>query len=446
MKYQNAKRMKKLGLICVACICLIGTTHGQSLVTVEDALAMAMQKNFDVKIQQTAAAGASVDRQFAVGAFLPQLNGVGGRNFNVNDQNQILANDTRVERNGIESNNLNGSVQLVWTIFDGTRMFATRKRLMELASLGEVNVRNQMMNTSALVINNYYNIVQQKQQLKATQELISLSEERVKVADRKLQVGTGSKPELLQAKVDLNAQRTQALQQETIIQQLKDQLNGLLGLSLPENFETADSIPLNTNLSVSEIVATIESTNLALQAAKKNIAIATLQIREARRSRLPVINLTSSYNFNRNENKVAINPFTPLFNRNEGYNYGATVSVPILNGLSIDRTIRQANIELERQKLLYDQQKLLAMVGVQNAFANYENALKVLLIEEENILLAQENASIALESFKRGISNFIELRTAQQSLSDAYNRLIAARFNAKTSETELLRLNGGLLK
>ena len=422
------------------------SNFSQTPVTIDEVLAMAIQKNFDVRIEQTNAAGAVSNKQFAIGAFLPQLTGVGSRTFNNNDQKQTLANDTEVERNGIESNNLTGSIQMVWTIFDGTRMFATRKRLAELATLGEVNVRNQLMNTSALVINNYYNIVRQKQQLKATQELISLSEERVKVADRKLQVGTGSKPELLQAKVDLNAQRTAALQQETLIQQLKDQLNGLLGLGLPESFETADSIPLNLSLTLEEIISDIEKNNLPLVASRKNIEITELQLKEARRSRMPTISLTSSYNFTRNENKVAINPFTPLFNRNQGYNYGASVNLPILNGLNTQRTIRLAHIEIERQRIVYEQQKALATVGVRNAFANYDNARKVLLIEEENILLAKENANIALESFKRGISNFIELRTAQQSLSDAYNRLIAARFSAKNSETELLRLKGALLK
>jgi outer membrane protein TolC len=67
-------------------------------------------------------------------------------------------------------------------------------------------------------------------------------------------------------------------------------------------------------------------------------------------------------------------------------------------------------------------------------------------VEEENITLAKENVFIALESYKRGVATFIELRTAQQSLSEAYNRLIAARYNTKVAETELLRLNGSLLK
>ena len=51
-----------------------------------------------------------------------------------------------------------------------------------------------------------------------------------------------------------------------------------------------------------------------------------------------------------------------------------------------------------------------------------------------------------MESFKRGVSTFIEQRTAQQSLEDAYNRLINARYLAKVAETELLRLSGDLLK
>ena len=36
---------------------------------------------------------------------------------------------------------------------------------------------------------------------------MTINEERVKLADKKLSVGLGTKPELLQAKVDLNAQR-----------------------------------------------------------------------------------------------------------------------------------------------------------------------------------------------------------------------------------------------
>jgi outer membrane protein TolC len=161
---------------------------------------------------------------------------------------------------------------------------------------------------------------------------------------------------------------------------------------------------------------------------------------------LPVVNFNSAYNFTRNENSVAINNFTPLLSQNEGLNYGLSVTVPILNGFNRRRLTQQAKITYNYQRLFYDQQKTNVNVALSNALVNYDNAKKILLIEEETIDLAKENVFIALETFKRGVSTFIELRTAQQSLADAYNRLITARYNAKVAETELLRLNGSLLK
>jgi outer membrane protein TolC len=303
-----------------------------------------------------------------------------------------------------------------------------------------------MINSTATVIATYYGIVRQKQQLKAIQEQTSVSEERVKLAERKLQVGTGGKPELLQAKVDLNAFKTAALQQVTLIQQLKDQLNSLLGMGLPDTFEVSDTIPITLDITLPMILENVENMNTALLAARKSIQVAEQSVRESRAGRSPIINFNAALTYNRREDELQANPFSTKSSRNQGYNYGLSVTLPIMNGMNVNRLIGQSKINLERQRITYDQQLTLVTTGIRIAFTSYENAIKVLQIEEENILLARENVSIALEGFRRGITTFIELRTAQQSLADAYNRLIAARFNAKISETELLRLQGTLIQ
>ncbi len=423
------------------------------LVSVEEAVELALEKNFDVRVQRAIAASAFNDNRFANGAFLPQLNATGSYIKNVsNTRNLAFPNTTTPNPEvksyqGIRTTNVSTTAQLVWPIFDGTRMFATRRRISEIAELGEVNVKNQMMNSVAAVITNYYNIVRQKQQLEAIHVLIKVNEERVKLAEKKLQVGTGGKPELLQAKVDFNANRILALQQETLIQQLKDQLNGLLGMGLPDVYEISDTIPINLNLTLEQITTDIESTNQALLAAKKNIDIANTSIWENRAARSPIINAISSFPlYSRSDAATAFTPTIQQFTRLYGYNYGLTISIPVLNGFNTQRLINQAKITWDRQKMVYQQLKTLAIVGVRNAFTSYENAKKALIIEEENILLAKENVFIALESFKMGVATYIELRTAQQTLADTYSQLILARFNAKAAETELLRLKGDLLK
>ncbi|MDH4089855.1 MAG: TolC family protein [Cyclobacteriaceae bacterium] len=440
--------MKLNWAVCVLILLSIIRTADaqQETISLEQVIALALEKNYDIRVADNLASSAETDSKYSVGALLPVINANGSRVWNTNDQKQELFNNTEVQRNGIKSNNLSGSVQLSWLLFDGTRMFATRERLAQLEAQGMLNVKNQMVNTIAEVVNNYYNIVRQKQQLNAIREQMLVSEERVRLADRKLEVGTGAKPELLQAKVDLNSQRTTVMLQEAIIVSLKEQLNGLVSMQLPRTFEVSDSIVIDLGLRREDIFENIENTNFSLLSAKKDLDIASLSLRERKGERYPFLNFTSSYNYSRTENAVAINSFTPLFNRNRGYNYGFTISMPIMNGFINRRNIQQARISIDRQQLLYEQEKTNVDVGVNNAFVNYENAKRVLLIEEENILLAKENLYITLESFKRGAYTFIELRTAQQSLAEAYNRLINARYLAKLAETELLRLNGSLLK
>ncbi|QLH32861.1 MAG: TolC family protein [Cyclobacteriaceae bacterium] len=176
------------------------------------------------------------------------------------------------------------------------------------------------------------------------------------------------------------------------------------------------------------------------------MSIAKLQQRERFGEYFPTVSFGAAYNYSLTDNKKLINPFQSLTSRSHGYNYGFTVGVPILNNFVTRRNVQQAQINFNRQGLVYDQQRAVVNTSIQNAYVYYDNARKVLLIEEENILLAKENANIAMESFKRGVSTFIEQRTAQQSLEDAYNRLINARYLAKVAETELLRLSGDLLK
>lgn len=438
----------KRRLLTAVCSAIIfsGTVAAQEKIELEQVVALALEQNYDVRLFKSYAEQASTDDKYSAGVLLPVINVNGSRTWTSTDQKQILANGTETQRPGVQSNNLNAGAQLTWTLFDGTKMFATRARLSEIEAQGELNVKAQMVNTIAQVVNNYYNVVRQQQQLKAILEQMSVSEERVKLADRRLQVGTGAKPELLQAKVDLNAQRTAVLQQETIIQQLKDQLNGLVNMKLPPTYNVADTIIINLDLKQEDIASNIENTNFSLMSYKKNVDVAGFALRERQGERYPLFNFTTSYNYSRVINTLVINDFTLLYNQNKGLTYGFTVSMPIMNGFNNRRNIQQARILIDRQTTLYNQQKTLVDVGVKNAFVNYDNAKKVLLIEEENISVAKENLFISLESFKRGVATFIELRTAQQSLADAYNRLINARYLAKIAETELLRLNSGLLK
>lgn len=433
-------------IFAIAFIFSYYSTLSQQEVSLQQVIELALEQNYDVRLARNTEEVGSTDDQYAIGAFLPRINGTASTVWNSNDQSLRFEDANRNNSGKAESNNIAASANLQWTLFDGARMFATRERIAAIAAQGELLVKDQMVNTIANVATNYFDIVRQKQQLRAIEEQMAVSEERVKLADRKLAVGTGAKPELLQAKVDYNAQRTQVLQQQALIAQLKDLLNAQVGLQLPRAFDVSDTIIIDLSIEKADIESNIDNTNFALQVRRNEIGISNLALRERRGELLPFLDFNASYTYSKTDNTRLINPFSPIFNQSNGYNYGFTLNVPILNGFNQRRLVQQARINVNRQQILYEQQRTNVSVGVENAYVNYDNAKKILLVEEENIALARENVSIALETFKRGATTFVELRTAQQSLADAYTRLINARYLAKIAEIELLRLNGGLLK
>jgi outer membrane protein len=436
----------KYPLILFVGLCITSMANAQQMLTLEDAIAAALKKNYDILLTRNDSISYALDRSYAYAAFLPRVNATATRTFITNAQKQELSNGTKRDTSGIRSNNTNASVVLSWTLFDGLKMFATREKLMEFEQLGTLTVKDQVVNSVAQVVNNYYDIVRQKQQLKAIEEQISIDEERVKLADKKLSVGLGSKPELLQARVDLNADKAQQITQQTLIAQLREQLNRLIGFETHAVYEVTDSIPLNTSLQYGTLQTNLENTSTSLLVAKKNIDIAELVVKERKADLWPILQFNSAYNFSRTENKAVINTFTPLFNQNKGLNYGLGLTVPIFNGFNARRLIRQGRLDVQYLQLTYNNQRSLVDVGLSNAFKGYELQKRLLALEEDNINLAKENVAIALERFRQGVSTFLELREAQKSLADAYNRLIAARYGTKVAETELLRLKGDLVR
>lgn len=415
--------------------------------TLNDAIALSLQNNYDIQLSRNDSLAAVLDKAYANYAFAPRLSGNASTLWNNNNQRQVLADGSKRERDDIQSHATVASLNLDWTLFDGMRMFIARNRVYQFAELGALQVKAQVVNTVADVMQLYYDVVRQQQQLQALEEQMRLSEERLRLAQYKFDIGTGAKPDLLQAQIDLNGQKAAALAQQTSINKLKEQLNQLLVQPLQTDFIVADTtIEFNPNINLDAVRTGVATTNPELLIAQKNIELANLDVRLRRAERYPILEFNSAYNFNRTDNKTVINPFQPLFNSNKGFNYGFTASIPLFNGYNNRRLIRSAEIVAQSQRLSYDRSAALLQTNLVNAFRDYDLFKRSLALEEENMVLVRENLFIARERYRLGITTFIELREAQQSLSDAAFRLIQARFNTKVAEIELMRLRGDLVR
>ena len=417
------------------------SSYAQEVMTPEEAVAYAVSKNFDVVLAKNDAEVAKVLNNKASAGMLPKINLNTGDVFNLNNLNQKFASGQNVKQNWVAVNSLNAGVSMDWTIFDGMKMFATKDRLAALQSLGEIQLKNQIQDVAAQTLNAYYNIVRQKQQIKAAKELIGISEERVNLSQKKLDVGYSDKTPLLQAKVDLSTQQINILKQETLLEQAKINLNQIIGRNADEPFDVIDNIEVNYQPNLQTIRDTTTSTNYLLAAAKKNIEIAQFQRKEINAQRLPQINFTSGYNFVQNNNKAGFQ----LFNRVYGPSVGVSAKIPIFNGGMVKKDLQAASINIAKQQIQYDKLKHDIDAGIVKAYKDFELSEKMLQLNEENVQIAAENVQITMERYRLNQSTSLDIKQAQSSYEDALYNVILARYNSKVAEIELKRIINNLL-
>ncbi|TAM96043.1 MAG: TolC family protein [Chitinophagaceae bacterium] len=424
------------------CLCCSSQSQAQQLMTLDEAITIGLKNNYNILMAKNQEAAAAVDYQYAFGAFLPTINGSASKTWSTESVSQKYSNGNKVERNGAKSGQTALSANLNWTLFDGLKVFATKDKLKAIEEAGTLTVKNQVVNTIAQIIQSYYNIVQQKEQLASIAEQMSISEERVKIAKNEFTSGLGSKIDLLQAQVDLNSQKAAYLQQQTLIEESKASLNQLIAISVDNEYSVSDSIPVDTSLNYISIKQVALANNPGLLLAKKNIDISQLALKEVQRSRLPTISFNSSYAFSSNNSEAGFF----LLNQTRGLNYGFSASVPIFQGFLHNQQAKNAQLNIAYSQLSLQNQQSLVSVELRNAYKSYEYYIKAIRLAEENLTVAEENVNVNLAAFQQGQVSSLEVKEAQQSLAEARFTLISARYNAKLAETNLLMLKGDIVK
>lgn len=436
--------MKQLKILFITFIFTFTFTFlkAQELLTPENAVALAISNNFDIVIAKSDAEISRIYNNKATAGMLPTINVTTGDVFNLSNINQKFTTGQEVKKNWVPVNSFNAGVNVNWTIFDGLKMFATKDRLAALQSLGEIQVKNQIQNTVAQVLTAYYDIVRQKQQIKALNESAKISVERVNLSQKKFDVGYNDKTPLLQAKVDYSTQQINILKQETVLLQSKIALNQLLARDANIEFNVIDTILVAYQPNLQSLKDTVLQQNFSIQFAQKNIEVAKFQHKEIKSQRLPQINFNTGYNFIQNNSKAGLQ----LFNRSYGPTIGLNATIPIFNGGMVKKQLQASAVNIATKQILVDQLKNDLDTKILAAYRNFEYAIKVLQLNEDNVKVAEENVKITLERFRLNQSNSLEIKQAQSSYEDGLYNVILARYNAKIAEIELERLSNDLVK
>lgn len=421
-------------------MCLTTVGVAQEKLTLKDAISIALENNYDIKISRNDLAIAANNNNIGNAGMLPNVAANYSNGGSRQNTRQTPATGPDRVITGAKSTNNSYGADLNWTVFDGFTMFANYNRLKELEKQGEVNTRLTVLNTISNVISAYYDVVRQQQLLVAADSAIDVSVLRTNIAKTKLQLGRGAKLDVLTAQVDYNTDTSNYLQIKNALQVAKVRLNQLMVRDISTDFTVADKIDVDTGILFTKQAEMAALQNPNVQNAFINQKIAALNLKAIRGARYPSISLNSGYSRAQSTSPTG---FNQQFAAN-GLTYGVTASLNLFNGFLQRQNERNAKIEIETSKLDLDRTKLDVNTQLLSAYQNYTTYLDLIKLEQRNVDIAKESLDITLTKYRLGSIAPLELREAQRNAIDAQNRFIEMQFQAKLAETTLKEISGNI--
>ncbi|SKB82655.1 TolC family protein [Daejeonella lutea] len=415
-------------------------SRAQERLTLERAVQLALENNYDIRLTRNDIEIAKTNVSRANAGMFPIVTGNFSTNNTSSNTTQTLSSGVTQERNGARNSNLSYGPAFNWQVFDGFGMFARYDRLKELQKLGETNFKLTVQTTLADVVNNYYDLVQQQQQIKALNGAVDISRLRLKNSQNRYLIGRAAKLEVLAASVDLNTDTTNLLRQIDIYRGTKIRLNELMARDINTDFTVSDTIIIQNRLLLADLQTSANEQSPDLQVALINKRIAELNLKQVKAGRYPTVSLNSGYNFNKSTSELGF----ARSSVGRGFNYGMTASVNIFNGFLQKRNEKNASIEIDNAKLEYEKINQNISAQLTSIYQTFQTNLELVRLEQQNLEVARQNLDITMEKFRLGSVAPLEFREAQRNYIDASARYTNAQYQAKLAEVSLQQLSGTL--
>ncbi len=414
----------------------------QQLITPKQAVALALENNYGIKVANNQVEVAKNNASVLNSGYLPTLVGNAGASVNISNTEAEFSNGNVTVLNSAESSRYNASLDLSYTIFDGLGRSYNYKQLKESQQLTELEARETIENTILQLFTVYYSVAESKENAKTITETLEISKERLIRAEYQFDYGQSTKLEVLNAEVDINNDSISLMNAKQQLKNFKRDLNLVLGNVIIDDFEVDTEVVLETLLNKSDLWEKAIAYNTNLLQIDKNIEINKLISKSEKSVFLPVVGLTGSYGWNKNNNNEA--SFL-LVSKNTGLTGGLNLRWNLFDGGNTITRVKNAKVNLETQQLQKEEFLLSLERDFNNAWDDYQNKKNIYNLQQDNIKTFKNNFSRTKEKFKLGQLNSIEFRQAQVNLLNAEIIRNQAKYSAKLAELQLLKISGEIL-
>ena len=437
------KSMKRIKIVILGLILLLSNKIiAQEVYDLGRCIETGLERNFALKVVRNNEEITKNNFTMGNAGMLPTLNLSSRYGGTINNTTQNYA-DTSISSSGVHNSFGSASLNMGMTIFRGFQVKNTYNKLGQQADLSNLNTQMSIENLVAQIVSEYHYYIQQLTLFNNLAYAVSLSRERVRIDEERYLLGSASKVEFLQSMVYLNADSSRLARQMEVLHNSQVRLNELMANdNLDQDIILADSlIKIQESLVLEDLLEKTFTLNTSLAIASKNQTISEIDYKIIQSRSYPYLSMSAGYAYNYNQYETGL-----LNNQHvNGVNYALTLGFDIFDGFNRKREKENARIAIENKKIQYEEIEQQVRADLLTIYYAYENNLRLLRLEEQNLDVARENLEIAMERYKLGSLSGIELREVQKSLLDAEERLISVKYMTKLAEISLRQISGSIM-
>lgn len=437
-------------------ICFLASfqAFGQPSLSLSQAIEIGLKNNFQIQIAEKNTEIAQKNDHWATAGRVPTINFL----VNANNGYASVKNPASVFRESDSySGNVSGALDLNWTLFDGHRVLITKNQLEELTRQSEGNEAIVVENVIHSIILAYYQALIQKEQVGVLEEVLTLSRDRIGYEEVRKEFGQSGTFELLQANDAYLNDSTNYLIQTNSYETALRNLNLAMGLEdLNRPFTLSDQLNFEVpsyDLKNLQDKAFAENKNLQNLFVNRELANINTQLQNSTRSPTLSLNTGLSYaqSFSDGTGLINIGGMEQELDLSGGgstanFYFNLSARYNIFDGGVKKRNIENAKIQELIAQLSIDDQKQQLGAQIENTLATYDQQRALVFLTEQLIENAKRNLEIADERLRGGLITSFDYRTVQLNYINAAQARLNAIFNLKITETELVRLTGGLVR
>ncbi|QQL51593.1 TolC family protein [Mucilaginibacter ginkgonis] len=427
----------------MCCFIISKTAFAQrdsTLLSLKQAVEIALQNNYNIKLSQNNSSIAQNNVTLGNAGILPTVSGNFTQSNSLQNTVQTRADNTLNVINNANNTNTSYGANLNWTIFDGLNMFANYDALKQRNLLGQVRLRDTVLTTVANVMSTYYELVSQYEQIKSLKGALNISGTQLRYANDKFSVGRVSKLDVYNAQVSYNTDTAAYIASKQQFKASQIALNQLMVRDLQMEFKVADTIIVDQNIRLGDVLNKAQAENPAILESQISQRLSEINLRQVRSTRYPNIGVNGGY--------ARGNSNTPAgFARQQqtnGFTYGLVAQINIFNGFNQWRRERNAKLQINNAGINVNLTKLNVNAQINTLFSSYLSGLDLIKLGESNVQLARKNLEISLEKYRLGTITPLEIREAQRNYLDAQVTFFNAQYQSKIAEITLKQITASV--